>query len=188
MMKQDKRRLLAVALAAVAVLALAGSATASAAVWKENGVTVTKSFSMSTLGPGSYEAESGVGGVQCSERFTISFNETTKATTISAFENKGSCKTFGSYAACTASTVEAIGLPWTVTLNATTLTINNMHMKHTFKVGCAKPEINKTLNVTLTPDLTTKISTFESLGTSTPYKQFGSSEIEGTNKGKYGIG
>lgn len=187
MMKLGKRRLLAVALAAVAVLALVGSATASAAVWKENGVTVTKAFEMGTLGPGNYEAESGEGGVQCSERFVISFNGVS-TTTISKFENKGSCKTFGTYAACTVSTVEAIGLPWTVTLNASTLTINNMHMKHTFKAGCAKGEINKTLNVTLTPDSTSKISTFEILGTSSPFKQYGSSEIEGTNKAKYGIG
>jgi hypothetical protein len=183
MYKQNKRRLLALLLSATAVLALAGPATASAAVWKDAGVTVAKAFEIGVTGAGSYEPVNGEGGVQCSERFIISFNGVS-TTTVSKFENKGSCKTFGSYVACTVSTVEMIGTP-SVTLGTSTLTINSMHMKHTFKAGCAKGEINQTLNVTLTPDLTTKISSLEFLGLTGTYKQYGTYTVETPT---YGIG
>ena len=184
MMKRYTGRLLAVLLAAAAMTALVGSATASAAVWKDAGATVTNAFEMGLTGTENYEVESSAGGVQCSERFVISFDGAS-TTTVSKFENKGCGKTFGTYAACTVQSVEAIGLPWTVTLGTSTLTINNMHMRHTFKAGCAKGEINQTLNMTLTPDSTSKISTLNFFGTSGTYKQFGDFTVETPT---YGIG
>jgi hypothetical protein len=63
-----------------------------------------------------------------------------------------------------------------------------MHLEHTFKTGCATKEINQTLNVTMTPNSTTSITEFETLGTSGTYKQFGSYTIDSPNSGTYGIG
>ena len=60
-----------------------------------------------------------------------------------------------------------------------------MHMKHTFKSGCAKPEINQTLNVTLTPDVTTKFGKLDFFGSTGTYKQFGTLTVDSPT---YGIG
>jgi hypothetical protein len=186
MMKHNKRWLFAVVLAAMALIALVGSATASAGVWKMGGTEVTTAFSLGLTGGANYEINESKGGVNCSEHFTLSSTGKSNAT-ISAFENKG-CTTFGTLEKCSVQTVEAIGLPWTVTVGTSTLTINNMHMKHKMKTGCATTEIDKTLNVTLTPDVTTAITSLNLLGTSGTYKQFGSYTIDSPNSGTTGIG
>ena len=187
MMMRNKRELLGSLMVVVALAALVLPAAASAAVWKKGGTTVTSSFELGLTGAQNYETESSAGGTQCNEHMTMAYNATTKATTITKFENKG-CTTFGTYAKCTVQTAEAIGLPWSVTLNATTLTVTNMHLKHTFKTGCAKPEINQTLNMTLTPDSTSAISSLEFFGSSGTYKQFGTFTVDSPNSGVYGIG
>lgn len=186
MKKQDKRRLLAVVLAATAVVALVGSATASASVWKDAGVTVNKEFSIGLTGAQNYEMENSAGGVQCSEHFTLKFNGTS-TTTLGSFENKG-CTTFGTYKSCTVATVEAIGQPWTVTLEASTLKIPNFRVKHTFKAGCAKGEINQLLSVTMTPESASNITELNTLGTSGTFKQFGTFTVDAPNSGTTGIG
>jgi hypothetical protein len=187
-MKRYKGRLLGGLIAVLALTALVVPAMASAAVWKKSGTTVTSNFELGLTGAENYEVESSAGGVQCNEHMTMAYNATTKVTQITKFENKGSCKTFGTYASCTAQTVEAIGLPWTVTQNTSTLTVTNMHMKHTFKTGCAKPEINQTLNMTVNLFSPTAISEMEFIGTSGAYKQFGSLTVDSPNSGVYGIG
>jgi hypothetical protein len=186
MMKLDKRQLLAVLLAAMVVVALVGSATASAAVWKDGGKEVTTAFELGLSGGANYEIESSAGGVNCEEHMTLSSTGKSNAT-ITKFENK-SCTTFGTLAKCAVQTVEAIGLPWTATVEATKLTVSSMHVKHKFKTGCATTEINQTLNVTLTPNSTSSITSFELFGTSGTYKQFGSYTVDSPNSGTYGIG
>ncbi|HEY2715081.1 MAG TPA: hypothetical protein VGI73_02545 [Solirubrobacterales bacterium] len=186
MRKLNKGRTLAGLLAMAALLALAGSATASAAVWKDGGMEVTSPFALELGGGGQYEIEEGLGGVNCSEHMTLSSSGGSNAT-ISKFENK-SCKTFGTLAACTVQTVEAIGLPWSITLGTEAETISGMHVKHKFKAGCPVGEINETVNVTMTPDNSAAIESFELLESGGGYRQFGSYEIEGVNSGTYGIG
>lgn len=182
-MKRYNRRLLAVLLAAMAVFALVGSATASAAVWKDAGVTVSKAFTMNLSGAQNYEVENSAGGVQCSEKMTISFNGVS-TTKLESFKNE-SCTTFGTYKACTVQTVEAIGSPWTVTLNASNLSVASFRVKHTFKAGCAKGEINQLVTLTMTPDNTEKFTTINTLATSGTFKQFGTLTVETPT---YGIG
>lgn len=186
MIKLDKRRLLVVVLAAAAVIALVGSASASAAVWKMGGTEVTTEFSLGLSGGSNYEIEESKGGVNCEEHMTLHSTGGSNAT-ISAFENKG-CVTFGSLSTCTVQTVEAIGLPWTVTLGTGTMTISGVHVKHKFKTGCSKSEINETLSMTVTPDSTSAMTKIETLGTSGTYKQFGSYTIDSPNSGTYGFG
>jgi hypothetical protein len=182
-MKRYRRGLLGSLAVVVALAALVVPAAASATVWKDGGTTVTKAFEMGLTGAQNYEVESSAGGVQCNEHITLAFNGTS-TTTISKFENKG-CTTFGTYVKCTVQTAEAIGLPWAVTLGTSTLTVTGMHLKHTFKAGCAKGEINQSLNMTLTPDSTTKIGSLDFFGTSGAYKQFGTFTVDSPT---YGIG
>jgi hypothetical protein len=186
MMKLDKRRLFAGLLAATTVIALVGSATASAAVWKDAGKEVTTAFALGLTGGANYEINESAGGVNCSEHLTLKSTGGSNAS-ITAFENK-SCTTFGTLAGCAVQLTEAIGLPWTATVETSKLTVASMHVKHTFKTGCATKEINQTLNVTLTPNSTSSITAFELFGTSGTYKQFGSYEVDAPNSGTYGIG
>ncbi|HEY1853865.1 MAG TPA: hypothetical protein VGG40_04695 [Solirubrobacterales bacterium] len=186
MIKKYKRPLLAAVLAVAAVLALVGPATASATVWKDGGTTVTKEFSIGVTGPQNYEMENSAGGIQCSEHFTLKFNGVS-TTTLGTFENKG-CTTFGTYKTCTVQNVEAIGAPWAVTLEPTALKITSFHIKHTFKAGCPKGEINQTLNVTMTPNSTSSITELNTFGTSGTFKQFGTFTVDSPNSGTYGIG
>lgn len=188
MMILNRHRLLALLLGAAAVLSLVGSATASAAVWKDGGKEVTTAFSLGLSGAANYEIEEGAGGIQCTEHLTLSSTGGSNAS-ISALEDTG-CKGFGTLAACTVSGTEVFGLSWGVTLGAETETIASMHVKHKFKTGCKVTEINKTLNVTLTPlkNEAGGIEGFETFATEGAYRQFGSYEVEGTNKGTYEIG
>jgi hypothetical protein len=187
-MRLGKRKLLVAVLAALAISAIVGPAMALAAVWKDGASTVSTSFSMGLTGGENYEVETSAGGVQCNEHMTLSYNATSKATTISAFENKGCSTPFGTYAKCTVQTVEAIGLPWSVTLGTSTLTINSMHMKHTFKTGCAKGEINQTISVPISLTSPAAITGMEFFVLSGTYKQFGSFTVDSPNSGTYGIG
>ena len=186
MRKLNKRRMLAELLTMTAVIALAGAATASAAVWRDGGAEVTSPFTLELAGGGQYEIEEGLGGVNCSEHMTLSSTGGSNAT-ISKFENK-SCRAFGTLSSCTVQTVEAIGLPWSIALGAEAETITGMHVKHKFKAGCAVGEINETVNVAMTPNSPTAIESFELFEAGGEYRQFGSYEIEGTNSGTYGIG
>ncbi|HEY2715080.1 MAG TPA: hypothetical protein VGI73_02540 [Solirubrobacterales bacterium] len=187
MMKLGKGRLLAVLLAAVAVMAVAGSATASAAVWKMGGTEVTTEFSLGLSGASDYEIEESKGGVNCEEHMSLRSTGKSNAT-ISAWENKKCSTPLGTLSKCTITGSEAIGLPWSVTLGTSTLTINSMHVKHTFKSGCVVSEINQTMNVTMTPDSKSAITKFELLGTSGTNKIFGSYTIDSPNSGTYGFG
>lgn len=187
MMILDRRRLLALLLSAAAVLSLAGSATASAAVWKDGGKEVTSPFALGLSGGANYEIEEGSGGVQCKEQMTLSSTGGSNAS-ITAFVDSA-CVTLGTLSGCTVQSTEAIGLPWSVTLGTESETIVGMHVKHKFKAGCATTEINKTLNVPLTP-LSTEAGTiegFEMFGAEGEYRQFGSYAIEGAGKGTYEI-
>jgi hypothetical protein len=189
MRKLNKGRLLALLLAATAVIALAGSATASAAVWKDGGVEVTKAFKLGLAGGANYEIEleSGLGALNCEEHMTLASSGVGK-NSISTFKS-GSCLPLGTLGGCTVTAVEAIGLPWTVTLGAETLTVTGMHIRHKFKgTFCPLSELDKTLNVTFEPDNPAAIKSFDYFAVEGSYRQFGTYSIEAPNSGTYGIG
>ncbi len=188
MMRKDNRMLLAGLLAAVAALALVGPASASAASWKEKGVTVTKDFSIGLAGAESFEFTSGtVGGMQCSVKMTMA--QTSLVTKITAWSESSCSTTFGGMNGCAVSTAEPIGLPWTATVNTTNITVANMHIKRKFKTGCSRSEWNATITSTkFTPDNTTEIHEFETLGEISGSKTYGTVSVESPNSGKYGIG
>jgi hypothetical protein len=187
-MKNQKR--LAIAVAVMASLALAFPVLASAAVWKDKGVNVNKFVELSLPGGEVFESEiSGEwGGMSCEVRAVMT-TEGGSTAKITKYEIKSCPTAFGKMSGCEVSTKEAKGLPWTVTVNATDLTITNMHVKRTFKAGCPVTELDKTFaSTTVTLNTPTAITEMEFSNSLTGYKAFGSWTVEGTNSGTYGIG
>jgi hypothetical protein len=180
---KTRKRLLATT--AVAVLALAATAAiASAAVWKDGAVNVSTAIEIKFTGAEFFETTEG-NSMQCEEKFTL---KTSGGSTgqITAFELvKSTCKGTGTFAKCEVSTAEAKGLPWTVDVNATDLTITNMRVKKVFKAGCSPSELDKTINSTVTLLTPAKIETAETSGSTTGYKQYGSFTVATPT---YGIG
>ncbi|HST69538.1 MAG TPA: hypothetical protein VLI94_07760 [Solirubrobacterales bacterium] len=186
-MKNQQR--LAIVFAVAACFALALPALASAAVWKHNGVNLAKFVSLSLPGGEVFETEiSGEkSGMSCEVKATMT-TEGGSTAKITAYEIKSCSGAFGKLSGCTVSVKEAKGLPWTVHVNASDLTITNMRVRRTFSAGCALAELDKTISPTVTLNTPSKIAEMEFSGSTTNYKAFGSWKVEGTNSGTYGIG
>jgi hypothetical protein len=184
-MKSNKRLLLAGAIAAVVVLAVPALALAS--VWKDKGTNVTKFVEIGLTGGEVFETSAG-NGMSCELHATLT-TEGGSTGKITKFETKKCPTGFGSFAKCELSTAEPKGLPWTVDVNTSDLTITGWHTKRTFKAGCGTTELDKTIgSVTVTLNTPTAISEMEFLGEITGYKTIGSFTVDGTNNGTYGIG
>jgi len=184
-MKTNRRLLLAGIVAAIVVLSV--PALALAAVWKDKGTNVSKFVEFAAIGGELFETTAG-NGMSCEVRavFTTEGGSTGKVT---KFEIKKCPTGFGSFAKCELNTAEAKGLPWTVHVNATDLTITNMRTKRTFKAGCATSELDKTItSTTVTLESPTAINEMDFSGETTGYKTAGTITVEGTNNGTYGIG
>ncbi len=191
-MKSNKRLLLAGVIAAVVVLAV--PALALSAVWKDKGVNVSKLVELTMSGGEVFETTAG-NGMSCEIHATLK-TEGGSTGQITKFEIKKCPTGFGSFATtkCELNTAEGRNLPWTVDVKETDLVITNWRTKHTFKgAECKEPELEKTITsmtVKFEPS-TTEISvlTFDGkLGEPQSFRTLGSLEIQGTNKGTYGIG
>jgi hypothetical protein len=187
-MNNQKR--VAIAVAAVACFLLAFPVLAQGAVWKHNGVNLAKFVELSLPGGENFESEvSGVwSGMNCEVKATMT-TEGGSTAKITKYEIKSCAKAFGKMSSCSVVAKEAKGLPWTVHVNATDLTITNMRVRRTFNVGCPVAELDKTFtSMTVTLNTPSKITEMEFSGTLAGYKAFGSWKVEGTNSGTYGIG
>jgi hypothetical protein len=187
-MKNQQR--LAIALAVAACFALALPAMASAAVWKHKGVNVAKFVELALPGGENFETEvSGVwSGMNCEVKATMT-TEGGSTAKITKYEIKSCAKAFGKMSSCTVVAKEAKGLPWTVHVNASDLTITNMRVRRTFNAGCPVTELDKTFaSMTVALNTPSAIGEMEFLGVLTGFKAYGSWTVEGTNKGTYGIG
>jgi hypothetical protein len=191
-MNGNKRLLVAGVVAALIVLAV--PALALAAVWKDKGTNVSKSVEFAAVGGELWETikkegeEEKKGGMSCEVRavFATSGGSTGEVT---AFETIKCPTAFGTLAGCELSTATAKGLPWTVDVNATDLTITNMRIKRTFKAGCAISELDKTIaSATVTLESPTEINEMNFSGEATEYKTAGTITVEGANNKTYGIG
>ena len=197
-MKSKSRLLLAGVIAALVVLAV--PALALAAVWKDHGTNVTSFVELTMNGGEIFETTEG-NGMSCEIHATLT-TEGESTAKITKFEIKKCTAAFGSFAStgCELNVGEGKGLPWTVHVNETDLTVTKWRTKHTFKgASCKEPELDKTIKnmtVSLEPS-TTEISTLSFNGQINEvkegkeiqiFKTFGSLEIEGANKGTYGIG
>jgi hypothetical protein len=187
-MKNQKR--LAIAAAVCACFALAFPALASSAVWKHKGVNLAKFVELGLPGGENFETEiSGVwSGMNCEVKATMT-TEGGSTAKITKYEIKSCAKAFGKMSSCSVVAKEAKGLPWTVHVNASDLTITNMRVRRTFSAGCPVTELDKTFSsMTVTLNTPAAIAEMEFSGTLAGYKAFGSWAVEGTNKGTYGIG
>jgi hypothetical protein len=187
-MSNQKR--LAITAAVVACFALAFPVLASGAVWKHEGVNLAKFVELGLPGGEVFETEiSGVGsGMTCEVKATMTTTGGSTAT-ITKYEIKNCKGSFGNMTGCQVNVAEAKGLPWTVHVNATDLTITNLRIRRTFKAGCVLVELDKTFAaVTVKLNNLSAIAGMEFSGSLGGYKAFGSWEVEGANAGTYGIG
>jgi hypothetical protein len=185
-MKIDKRLLLAGMAVAVTMFAAVSSSSASAAVWKMSGVNVTKFTELGLTGGEVFE--SGTSGMSCELHATLT-TEGGSTGKITKFETKKCSGGFGEMATCELNTTESKGLPWTVDVGTTDLTITNMHLRRTFKgTGCKITELDKTYSPTVTLITPTAITEMEFSAAITGYKSFGSFTVDAPNSGTYGIG
>jgi hypothetical protein len=193
-MNSKKRLLIAGVVVAVAVLAV--PALALAAVWKDGETNVSK-FVELTMNGGEVFETTEKNGMSCEIHATLTTEGGSKGT-ITKFEIKKCPEAFGSFATtkCELNTGKGEGLPWSVDVNATDLTVTKWRTKRSFKgASCKEPEIDKTISsmtVTLEPS-TTEISelSFDGKileGTKQLFRTLGSLTIEGANNGTYGIG
>lgn len=183
-MKIDKRLLVALALAAC-LLAMSASAAFSA-VWKHGAANLAKHTEIGLTGGEVFET--GSGGMSCEVLATITTSGGSTGT-IKKWEVKNCSGAFGNLAGCQVLATEAKVLPWTLHVDAADLTVTNMRLRRTFKAGCAITELDKTVTMTMTPKApASAITEFEFVGTSSPYKSFGSFTVDSPNSGTYGIG
>lgn len=187
-MRLDKRWLLAGLVAAATVFAVIGPAAASAAVWKEKGVNVTKPFELGLSGGYSITTTASLGSVQCAVHSTLT-SSGGSAASITKFAMT-SCTTAGTgLLKCVVATSEARALPWSVAVNSADFTISNVRLKHTFKAGCPTAEIDVTFpSVTMTPDVTSAISELFLSGKTLGAEMAAEFTVDSPNKGLFGIG
>jgi len=184
-MKSNRRLLFAGVIAALVVLAVPALALAS--VWKDKGTNVTKFVEINLSGGEIFEAPF-ENGMSCEIHATLT-TEGGSTGKITKFEIKKCPAGFGSFAKCELNTAEAKGLPWTVDVNTSDLTITNMRTKRTFKAGCSTTELDKTItSTTVTLNTPSAITAMEFVGETTGYKAFGSFTVDSPNSGTYGIG
>jgi hypothetical protein len=184
-MKIDKRLLLAGLAIAVTMFAAVSTSSASAAVWTDKGVNVTKLISIGLTGGEIFE--SGTSGMSCEIVATLT-TEGGSTGKITKWETKKCSGGFGEFAKCELATSESKGLPWTVDVNTTDLTFTNMRIRRTFKAGCPVAELDKTVTSTVELEVPTAITEVEFNGAIAGYKAFGSLTVDAPNSGTYGIG
>ena len=195
-MKSNRRLLIAGVIAAIVVLAV--PVLALAAEWKDkNGTKVTKFTEFTMNGGEIFETTPG-NGMSC-EIHALMTTEGGSTAKITKYEIKKCEGTFGTFKTtkCELNVGEGKGLPWTVDVNPTDLTITNWRTKHTFKgASCKEPELDKTIasmTVMLEPNIKEmSVLAFdgkiENEKKEQLFRAFGSPEIEGANNGTYGIG
>jgi hypothetical protein len=183
-MKSNKRLLLAVLALAVGLIGI-NAAAASAAVWKHGGSNLGTHTEIGLTGGEVFEF--GTSGMSCEVFATITTSGGSTGT-IKKWEVKNCGGGFGELAGCEVSATEPKSLSWALDVNATDLSVTNMRIRRTFKTGCPIKEIDKTVTLTMTPDVPGAIAEFEFHGSATSYTSFGSLQVNAPNSGTYGIG
>src|ERR1700733_13871723 len=126
-------------LVGAAVLALAAVAVpvslATTGHWKDGGAEVKTKFELSLTGAETFEIPT-ESGMDCEVHAVLTSEGGTSAK-ITKWEIKtAGCKGFGSFASCTLSSTTINGLPWTVDVNTTNLTVTGVSITRVFKTGC----------------------------------------------------
>lgn len=170
-----------------AALVVASPAPASAAVWKHGGSNVNKFTEIDFGGAESFGVIGIVGTINCelSGKLTTSGGSTGTITKYTLF----ACSGTGGLANCVPVAVESKGLPWTVDVNTTDLTLTKMRTRRTFTgKGCPASETDVTWSPTLTLDTPTAIYEMEFFIQSALYASAGVLQLIPPDDGTYGIG
>ena len=167
-------------------VALLASAPASASVWKHQGSNVSKSIQIGLSGMEVFGVNGLTSTINCevSATLTTSGGSTGTITKYSLF----ACFGTGTFNNCVPLAVESKGLPWTVHVNASDLTVTKMRIRRTFLAGCPITEADSTLSPTVTLDTPTEIFQMELFGQDFLWASAGALWVNAPNIDTYGIG
>jgi hypothetical protein len=183
-MESKIRLMLIGAVASIAMLAV--PAVASASVWQHEGENLSEFAEIKMSGLEIFEG--GEGDAMICEVDATMTTEGGGEGLITSFETKACPEGFGTFSTCELATAKARGLPWSVTVNETDLTVAGWHTKRTF-TGCATTELDKTIaSVTVLLNTPSQIAEMEFLGEEGGYSIFDSMTLEEGIRGTYGIG
>jgi hypothetical protein len=183
-MKIEKRLLVAAALAAC--LVTVSATVASGAVWKDNHSNLGSQVSFNVTGGEVFET--GSGGMSCEVLGTIQAQSGSTGT-VQKWEVKNCSGAFGNLSGCQVLATQPTGGPWTLHVETFDIKVTNLRIRRTFKAPCPVSEIDKVVQMTLTPkpELTT-VTEYEFHGNNGTYTSFGSFTVDAPNSGTYGIG
>lgn len=170
-----------------AALVLAFPALASAAVWKHGGSNVSKHIEIGLEGGEAFGLKASKGVMFCEVSATL----TTEGGSVGTITKYSLFACFGTdgMASCVPVATEAKGLPWTVDVNASDLTLTNMRIRRTLTgKGCPISEADVTWSPTLTLNGPTAISEIEFLIEGATFLSVAALEVTPPNVGTYGIG
>jgi hypothetical protein len=166
-------RTLCLALVVGATIAALPAAAASAVVWRDGVVPVTKEFSIGIQGAEIFEVDGSLGSMECAIDMTMTGGMGSSAS-ITKWKEEECLPGFGSLAGCVVSVAEGRSLPWAATLSPVGVGVTNMHIKRTYKTGCSKSETNVTLtSAVFSPDEMSSIHEFGFNGQGPNYLAFG---------------
>ncbi len=176
-------------LLAIALLGcmLSASATASAAVWTDAGIPLSKNSKFSFFGGEIVEVGLG-SGVSCAAEATLLMipGSTGQVTAFHPFAEE--CIGFGELGECEVVTAKALNLPWDVDVNASDLTFTGTRVDRTFDPGCPIEELeSKVPQLTVGLESPGAITELETSGTGVARIEPGSVEAELTTLGGFQI-
>jgi len=136
-----KITLLAMAVAAVAAFAVPASASAASTHWTDNDVVVGNNVDITAPFEGEFGFTAGSNTYKCNVTIVITVTGPTSAEITRYEPTTGSCVGTGVFANCTLK-AHRNNVPWSITSNATDLTIakveGNVTIKHEYS-GCLVP-------------------------------------------------
>jgi hypothetical protein len=171
----------------IAALLLAVPAPGSAAVWKHGGSSISQFTEIGFEASESFGVFSTQGSMNCevSATMTTSGGSMATITKYTLF----ACSGTGGLAQCVPLATESKGLPWTVDVNASDLTVTSMRIRRTFVgSGCPLLEADVTWSPTLVLDTPSAIHEMEFFIQSAAYVAAGLLQVKPPNAGTYGIG
>jgi hypothetical protein len=196
-MMKSRKGIATVVMALVVVAVLVGAASALAAVWKKEGVTLKEKTTFALSGGEVIETESGASVLLCNSTATMT-TEGGSTASITAYKvETGSCTGLaGKFVGCTVTSATPKTLPYSVTVGTTTLTAKGFGVTYKFS-GCTITSVETSYpELALIPEEPSAIRLFhfgqtatgKVNGTSASITDGGSLNLSEAQSGKYGIG
>ena len=194
-MKKSRKPLLIGAAALVVVALLVVTASALAAVWKQEGKTLAEKVELPLSGGEVIEV--GESALLCDSTATLSTEGGSSGSIIAFAVEKGSCFGLsGSFEGCEVTAATPKTLPYGVTVNSVDLTLKGFGVTYSFS-GCSVSTLETSYpEMTLTPETLSAIKLFhfgqaatgKLDGASVSVTDGGAWQVQGAASEKYGIG